>query len=312
MSDRNLISVIMNCYNGETFLKDAINSVFQQTHENWEIIFFDNCSTDNSKKIACSYGPKVTYVRSGEFLSLGCARREALKYAKGEWIGFLDADDLWYPNKLSDQISLVKNGNVALVYSGIDNIDVTGRIISHSRPKPRDGKLLDTLLNHFDINMVTPLINRQFLVDNSLTFNGNIHASEEYNLFLRIAAKGVIKSVPDIHGAYRVYQGSLTDKKISRWAIDRLTTLRQLNSENKNLRLYNNPCFIRARMHASYYSARYYMSVGNFRKAKHTLFKIRSYRFVYFVLWATSHFPSVWEFIHKRSIKIYISNIITK
>jgi glycosyltransferase involved in cell wall biosynthesis len=312
MSDRNLVSIIMNCHNGERFLKEAIESVFLQAYDNWEIIFFDNCSSDNSKKIACSYGPKVIYVCSDTLLTLGCARREAVKYAKGEWIGFLDVDDIWYPNKLNDQISLIKNDNVALIYSGVENIDVSGKIISQSRPKHRDGKLLDVLLVHFDINMVTPLINRQFLLDNNLTFNGAIQASEEYNLFLRIAAKGRIKSVPDIHGAYRVYDGSLTDKAISYWAFDRLATLRQLNRENKDLNLYKNPRFISARMHARYYSARYYMSIGNFRKAQKRLLIIRYYRFAYYVLWAASHFPTVWEFLHKRSIKMHISNFFTK
>jgi glycosyltransferase involved in cell wall biosynthesis len=312
MSDKPLVSIIMNCYNGEAFLKDAIESVFEQTYDNWEVIFFDNCSTDNSKKIACSYGPKVVYFCSDKLLSLGCARKEAIKYAKGEWIGFLDADDIWYSNKLKDQISLVKNGNIALIYSGIDNIDITGKIISQSRPQPRDGHILDALLGHFDINMVTPLINRKFLVDNSLNFNGNIQASEEYNLFLRISAKGIIKSVPDIHGAYRVYYGSLTDKKISYWAIDRLTTLRQLNRENKDLYLYKNRWFISARVHARYYSARYYMSVGNFTKAKNRMLSIRYHRFAYYLLWIFSHFPSAWELLHKRSIKTHISNFFAK
>ena len=312
MSDRNLVSIIMNCYNGERFLKEAIESVFQQTYDNWEIIFFDNCSSDDSKKIASSYGPKVTYVCSDTLLPLGCARREAVKYAKGEWIGFLDVDDIWYPNKLNDQISLIKNDNVVLIYSGVDNIDVTGKIISQSRPKLRDGKLLDVLLVHFDINMVTPLMNRQFLLDNNLTFNGDIQASEEYNLFLRIAAKGRIKSVPDIHGAYRVYYGSLTDKTISYWAFDRLATLRQLNRENKDLNLYKNPRFISARMHARYYSARYYMSIGDFSKAQKGLLIIRYYRFAYYVLWAASHFPTVWGLLHKRSMKMHISKFFTK
>lgn len=312
MSDRPLVSVIMNCYNGEDFLKDAIDSVFSQTYDNWEIVFFDNCSTDNSKHIAGSYGPKVKYFCSEKTLSLGWARKKAVEYAKGEWIGFLDADDLWYPNKLKDQISIVKNSNIALVYSGIDNIDVTGEVISRSCPKLREGKLLYAQLAHFDINILTPLINKHFLLENDLAFNENIHASEEYNLFLRIAAKGIIKSVPDIHGAYRVYSGSLTDKKIGKWTIDRLTTLRQLNSENKGLNLYRDPSFIRARMHARYYSARYYMSVGDFSKARRTLSRIRYHRFVYYVLWVFSHSPAAWEFIHKRSIKTHISNMFSK
>ena len=121
-----LVSVIINCFNGEKFLKDAIDSVFQQTYENCEIIFFDNSSTDSSKEIACSYGDKVTYICSSELLPLGSARKEAIKHAKGEWICFLDTDDLWYPDKLNSQIAMASSDSVALIYSGIDNIDIRG------------------------------------------------------------------------------------------------------------------------------------------------------------------------------------------
>ena len=307
MSDRPLVSVIMNCYNGETFLKEAIDSVFQQTYDNWEIIFFDNSSTDSSKKIALSYGDRVTYVCSSELLPLGSARKEAVEHAKGEWICFLDADDFWYPDKLSAQTSLAFNDSVALIYNGIDVVNFSGVTISRYQPRSRSGKVLDCLLNQFDINMVTPMINRQFLVDNEITFNEKIHASEEYNLFLRIAAKGNVKSVPDILGAYRVYEGSLTDKKMDKWAVDRLITLRQLNKENRDLMLFSNANFIRARAHARYYSARYYMSVGNVRKAKSRLLTIRDHRPIYYFLWFMAHSLVMWNLIHKRSIKAYLA-----
>jgi glycosyltransferase involved in cell wall biosynthesis len=302
----------MNCLNGEQYLKQAIDSIYSQTYSNWEIIFFDNSSTDSSKEIACSYGDKITYIYSSKLLPLGSARKEAVRHARGEWIGFLDTDDLWYPDKLNAQIAMATCDSLALIYSGIDNVDINGVSIARYKPISRRGMLLDHLLNQFDINMVTPLVNRQFLLDHDITFNDKIHASEEYNLFLRIAAKGIIKSTSDVHGAYRVYEGSLTDKKMDKWAIDRLVTLRQLNRENKKLMLYNNPRFIKAKMHARYYSARYYMSVGNIRKAKLRLSSIRYYRLSYFFLWVLAHSPRLWNMIHKRSIKAYISKYFTK
>jgi len=312
MSEQPLVSIIMNCFNGERFLREAIDSVYDQTYSNWEIIFFDNSSTDGSKEIACSYGDKVTYVYSTELLPLGSARKEALKHAKGDWICFLDTDDLWYPNKLASQISLTTDGNTVLIYSGVDNINTSGETISRYQPKSMSGNLLNMLLNHFDINMVTPIIDRQFLLDNEITFNERIHASEEYNLFLRVAAKGIVRSDSDILGAYRVYEGSLTDQKMDKWAIDRLITLRQLDRENKHLMLHRDSSFIRARKHAHYYSARYYMSIGKVKKAKRRLLSIRSYRLVYFLLWIVAHSPWIWNLIHQRSFKAYISKLFVK
>ena len=83
-----LVSVIMNCYNGDKYLRAAIESVYDQTYKNWEIIFWDNASTDNSAAIANSYDAKLRYFYSKETVTLGAARNKALKQCKGEYISF--------------------------------------------------------------------------------------------------------------------------------------------------------------------------------------------------------------------------------
>ena len=73
-----LVSIVMNCYNGAKFLREAINSIYDQTYQNWEIIFWDNASSDNSGEIAQSYGRKIRYFRSEIKDCLGAARNKAL------------------------------------------------------------------------------------------------------------------------------------------------------------------------------------------------------------------------------------------
>ena len=73
-----LVSVIINCYNGQKYLAEAIDSVFSQTYKDWEIIFWDNCSTDDSAKIAKSYGEKLKYYCSNTNTTLGEARNKAI------------------------------------------------------------------------------------------------------------------------------------------------------------------------------------------------------------------------------------------
>lgn len=92
-------SVIINCFNGEKFLKQAIESVYSQTYLDWEIILWDNASTDKTAQIATSYDQKLRYFRSEETLPLGAARNRAISQAKGEYLAFLDADDYWYEKK---------------------------------------------------------------------------------------------------------------------------------------------------------------------------------------------------------------------
>ena len=116
-SKKNLVSIIINCYNGEKYLKEALLSIKAQTYKNWEIIFWDNKSTDKSVKILKSLKIKnLKYFLSKKHTSLYAARNLAIKKTKGEYIGFIDVDDLWEKNKLKQQIELFNDEKTVLVY----------------------------------------------------------------------------------------------------------------------------------------------------------------------------------------------------
>ena len=104
-----LVSIIINCFNGEEYLREALESVISQTYKNWEIIFWDNQSTDKSAEIFKSYQDSRLkyYLASSHTKILYEARNYALKKATGDFIAFLDADDYWLPDKLEKQIPLI-------------------------------------------------------------------------------------------------------------------------------------------------------------------------------------------------------------
>ena len=109
VTNQPLVSVIMNCHNGERYLRQSILSVINQTYKNWEIIFWDNKSTDQSAKIAKSFKDKrIKYFKSNKFEKLYRTRNLAIKRSKGKYISFLDTDDFWNRNKLNSQINLIK------------------------------------------------------------------------------------------------------------------------------------------------------------------------------------------------------------
>ena len=113
-----LVSIIMNCHNGEKYLHESISSVINQTYENWELIFWDNCSTDNSKSIIESINDnRIKYFHSKKFTSLGQARNLAISKARGDFIAFIDTDDLWMKNKIEKQLPLFENDKVGIVIS---------------------------------------------------------------------------------------------------------------------------------------------------------------------------------------------------
>jgi len=102
-----LVSVIMNVRNGASTLREALDSVMAQTFTDWELIVWDDCSTDHSARIVAEYGDRrVRYFLSPEDTSLGKARDNAIRQAHGAWLAFLDQDDIWMPRKLELQMAL--------------------------------------------------------------------------------------------------------------------------------------------------------------------------------------------------------------
>ena len=113
-----LVSIIMNCYNGEKYLKQAVDSILNQSFRNFEVIFWDNKSTDKSAKIYKSYKDKrLKYYYSKKFTNLYEARNLAINLSKGTYIAFLDTDDYWIKDKLRIQMAKFNDENVSLVYA---------------------------------------------------------------------------------------------------------------------------------------------------------------------------------------------------
>ncbi|MAG69627.1 MAG: hypothetical protein CL471_04910, partial [Acidobacteria bacterium] len=155
------VSVIMNCLNCEKYLREAIDSVFAQTYEDWEIIFWeDNASKDGSENIAKSYGHKLRYFRSDVSLPLYGSRTLAVQKARGKYIAILDCDDLWLPTKLEEQIPLLERDDaIGLVYSDIISFSEKGKERrSFEFKKPYRGNVFSELLFENFINTQTVLI----------------------------------------------------------------------------------------------------------------------------------------------------------
>lgn len=294
----------MNCHNGERYLKEALDSIYAQTFQDWEIIFFDNASTDRSAEIAKSYNDRLRYIKNEELITLGAARYEAVLLASGEWVAFLDTDDRWYSHKLKTQIDELSGTDYVACYAGVRAITPDGKKIRDVRPVHKSGNVLEGLLHQFDVNMVTPMFRREIASKVNINFAPVITASEEYNLFVRIAAKGSFLVQDIILGDYRVSPGSLTDRQISKWAFERRYTLSQLEEENPGIKSRFSSAFGEAEARGDYYEARFLMSQGRFSHATAVMKKIKDSDYRYMLLYFLSHFPSLWRFVHGNSIRL--------
>ena len=192
MKNEPLVSIIMNCYNGEEYLRDAINSIVNQTYENWEIIFWDNRSTDKSAEIFKSYDDSRLkyYLAPTHANILYKARNHAVKKTNGDFIAFLDVDDWWVNDKLEKQIPLFEDTEVALVYGNLWWVFEKKNKKKFLRKKNLPtGMILSKLLNENVIGSPTYVIRRKSLESLEYFFDDDFHIIGDYDLHVRLAAK---------------------------------------------------------------------------------------------------------------------------
>ena len=207
-SEKPLVSVIINCFNGEKYLREALDSVVTQTYKNWEIIFWDNQSTDKSAEIYKSYKDSRLkyYYASSHADILYEARNYALKKTNGDFIAFLDVDDWWLPNKLEKQIPLFDDPDVGLVYGNLWRLfeKKNKKKIYRKKILPT-GMILDELLHDYVIGSPTYVIRKKSLDSLGYHFNKDFHIIGDFDLNIRLSAKWKINCVQDPVATVRIH-----------------------------------------------------------------------------------------------------------
>lgn len=137
---QDLVSIIMPSFNCGEYVEETIRSVQAQTYQNWEIIFMDDCSTDDTIRKVSAMRDKDSRIHLYQNIAnLGAAvsRNNALREAKGRWIAFLDSDDLWEPEKLEKQVRFMEESGYSFSYTGYQEIDSEGILtgVAVSGPK---------------------------------------------------------------------------------------------------------------------------------------------------------------------------------
>jgi len=217
-----LISVIINCYNGENFLKDCFESINKQTYKNWEVIFWDNQSYDNSKEIFNFYSnDKYKYFYAENHTKLGEARNLAVEKSKGDWIAFLDCDDYWEYDKLEKQVNLflkIKDPRLSFIYSKIKIINSTNIITDVWQKKITkkslfnlnnlpNGEIFNDLIFENFIPMSSALIKKSHYIEIG-GIDNNLKQVEDYDLFLKLTSKYNAFSLNEELVFYRIHDNN--------------------------------------------------------------------------------------------------------
>lgn len=209
-----LVSIIIPCYNASAYIKEAINSVLEQTYKAIEIIVVNDGSTDNSEEIIQSFGDKVIYI-SQPNQGVATARNTGYSVSTGNYICFLDADDWFYPSNIESKIDYFNNHkNFGLVHSVVDVTDSHLKSTSKYYKGKEGNNLTQSLLN-FELPIPCPsnaLIKKSVLEQSGL-FDINLSTSADFELWLRICQKFAIGMVQQMGIKYRLHENNMFSNK---------------------------------------------------------------------------------------------------
>lgn len=205
------VSILMNAYNSEAFLKEAIDSIYAQSYDDWEIIFIDNCSSDTTAAIAKSYDDKLKYYKTDYNIPLYSARNFGVQFVNGKYLAFLDTDDLWLPDKLERQVAMIESTGSKLVYSNfyVLNQSSNKMRLRHNRVLP-SGHILDSLLENYCVGLVTILMDVEFMRENKIGFREDFQIIGDFDIVIKYAKTQYISVVQKPLAVYRIHGGNLS------------------------------------------------------------------------------------------------------
>ena len=233
MHNKPLISILMNCFNGEEYLREAIDSVIDQTYENWELVFWDNQSTDNSKAIFDSYDDiRMKYYYAPEHTDLGGGRANAFKYLFGDFIAVLDTDDIWLPTKLEKQVPLFDNPNVGIVICDTLFFNETNGRVLYGGSYPPTGNVFRELLTNYFVSLETLILRKSTVAKLKCGFDAEFSFIADFDIVLRVAKISKLEIYPEVLAKWRVHRASDSWQSPVSFALEKERWIeKQINSD---------------------------------------------------------------------------------
>ena len=212
-----LVSIILPYFKKEEFLEETINSILNQTYQNFEIILIDDEISLNSKNFLDKISEKDTRIKllkNEKNLGAGLSRNVAIRYSQGDYIAFCDCDDLWLPKKLENQLKFIKKNNIYFNHTSYDIVDEKNKFISSRKAKYEIN--YKELRSSCDIGLSTVMIDRKIFDDETLKF-ASLKTKEDFVLWLKIAEKKIkIVGMDEILTQWRKIPNSLSSSSIQK------------------------------------------------------------------------------------------------
>jgi glycosyltransferase involved in cell wall biosynthesis len=202
------VSVVIPAYNAEAFIGEAVESVLAQTHRDVEVIVVDDGSTDGTLQRLAPFAGKIAIVRQAQG-GVSAARNAGVERASGSWVAFLDADDVWLPEKLARQLSAAA---APVVYTDRYNIGDRGDLpdIHSGVNRLHDGDIFTTLLVEGNFITASSVMMRRDLFDELGGFFRGLAAAADWDLWIRAAERQLIRCCPEPLVQYRFHGAGMS------------------------------------------------------------------------------------------------------
>ncbi len=207
------VSIVVPVYNAERTLAATLRSVWAQTCGDFELLVVNDGSTDGTAALLAGQSDPRLRVISHRNAGVSASRNRGVAEARGEFVAFLDGDDLWTPDKLQAQVAALQGApDAALVYSWTDLIDEAGRVIQRGSHVVANGRVYPLLAsrNFLDCGS-TPLIRRSALIEAG-PFDETLKGGEDWDLWLRLATRHAFVCLPVVQVQYRVHGSSAVSR----------------------------------------------------------------------------------------------------
>ena len=215
---RPIVSVVMPAYNGEPYLKAAVDSILEQSFGDLELIVVDDCSTDGTPDTLRAYAdPRLRILRNEVNLGIVGALNRGLSAATGKYVARMDADDISHPDRLARQVAYMDaNPGVLLTGTRVDFIDGNGEPLKRNIVLPTDDKAI-RLQSAFFPAFVHPtvMIRGETLRRHGLRYVEAFRYAEDYDLWTRIMALGEVANLPEPLLSYRTHNAQISSSKLT-------------------------------------------------------------------------------------------------
>ena len=279
------VSIIINCHNSEKYLQKTLKSVLDQTFINFEVILWDNASIDNTKNIILSFNDqRFNYHYIKNKTSIGKARKLAVAKARGDYICFLDSDDVFENDKIKKQLLFMETNNYVLSYGSYKVIDEFDNIKYSYKTKNQSGYILKELLERYEVNFQTVMFKRELVYKHEINFDEKLVYTPDYDFIMRVVSKFEIGVINDYLSRYRKYDNSLSTKSLkliypeNKFTLDFISKdLSLLNSNNKYFNLAYKKLF--------YYNSLQFIYSNDYKKARIEIKKTKFIKIQYLILY---------------------------